>query len=178
MSLWRDSEVEVQQDTYEQDGLGSVTSLSNSTSALVDSYTYDSFGNLTASTNAFTNPFRYIARNYDSETALHYYRAYRRLSRKCCNEEQHQYSQRRQEPAESVAKKRDIEKNEFVVWYRVRNALPQRRKKNGFDQGGQDKQYSTNQHSRQNSSSPDTHKALQSRRLPFSADETETKPMI
>jgi len=60
-----------------------------------------------------------------------------------------------------MAKKRDTEKVCFVFWYRVRNALPQRRKKNGFNHGGEDNQHSTNQYSRQNSSSLDTHKALQ-----------------
>ena len=36
---------------YEQDGLGSVTSLSNAAGALANTYTYDSFGKLIASTN-------------------------------------------------------------------------------------------------------------------------------
>src|SRR5208282_5313847 len=35
---------------YEQDGLGSVTSLSNAAGALANTYNYDSFGKLTAST--------------------------------------------------------------------------------------------------------------------------------
>jgi RHS repeat-associated protein len=60
---------------YEQDGLGSVTSLSNPTGALANTYTYDTFGNLTASTGAFANPFQYTGRDYDSETGLRYYRA-------------------------------------------------------------------------------------------------------
>ncbi len=60
---------------YEADGLGSVTSLSTSTGALANSYTYDSFGNITASTGTTVNPFRYTAREYDSETSLYYYRA-------------------------------------------------------------------------------------------------------
>ena len=40
---------------YEADGLGSVKSLSNSSGMLVNTYTYDSFGNLTASTGTLTN---------------------------------------------------------------------------------------------------------------------------
>jgi len=36
---------------------------------------YDSYGKLTASTGSLVNPFRYTAREYDSETGLHYYRA-------------------------------------------------------------------------------------------------------
>lgn len=44
---------------YEQDGLDTVTSLSNSAGALAGTYAYDSFGNLTASTGTLVNPFRY-----------------------------------------------------------------------------------------------------------------------
>jgi len=46
---------------YEQDGVGSVTSLSNAAGALAQTYAFDSFGNLTASTGSVTNPFRYTA---------------------------------------------------------------------------------------------------------------------
>ncbi len=60
---------------YEADGLGSVTSLSNSTGALANTYTYDSFGNLSASTGTVTNPLRYTARELDSETGVYFYRS-------------------------------------------------------------------------------------------------------
>lgn len=60
---------------YELDGLGSVTSLSNSTGALVNTYIYDSFGKLSASTGTVTNPFQYTAREFDPETGLCEYRA-------------------------------------------------------------------------------------------------------
>jgi RHS repeat-associated protein len=60
---------------YEQDGLGSATSLSNSAGVLANTYTYDSFGKLTASTGTLTNPFQYTGRDYDLETNLRYYRA-------------------------------------------------------------------------------------------------------
>jgi RHS repeat-associated protein len=60
---------------YEADGLGSVTSLSNSSGALVNTYTYDSFGNLTATTGTIVNPIRYTAREFDSETNLYFDRA-------------------------------------------------------------------------------------------------------
>jgi RHS repeat-associated protein len=60
---------------YEQDGIGSATSLSNSSAALVNTYTYDSFGKVTASTGTLGNPFRYTAREFDSETGTYYYRA-------------------------------------------------------------------------------------------------------
>jgi RHS repeat-associated protein len=59
---------------YEADGLGSVTSLSNGAGSLAQTYTFDSFGNQTASTGSLTNPFRYTAREFDTETALYYMR--------------------------------------------------------------------------------------------------------
>ncbi len=49
---------------YEQDWIGAVTSLSNSAGALANTYTYDSFGNLTASSGAdeitVSAPFRRV----------------------------------------------------------------------------------------------------------------------
>ena len=60
---------------YQQDGLASVTSLSNSTAALANTYTYNAFGNLTASTGTTANSFQYTGRDYDPETGLRYYRA-------------------------------------------------------------------------------------------------------
>ena len=60
---------------YEQDGLGSVTSLSDSSGALASTDTYDAFGNLIASTGTLVNPFQYTGRDYDTETGLRYYRA-------------------------------------------------------------------------------------------------------
>jgi RHS repeat-associated protein len=60
---------------YQQDGLGSVTSLSNSADAVSETYTYDSYGKLTASTGTLTNPFQYTAREFDAETGIYEYRA-------------------------------------------------------------------------------------------------------
>ena len=60
---------------YEQDGLGSVTSLSASAGTLAQSYTYDSFGNTTNSSGSLTNFLRYTGREFDTETGLYYYRA-------------------------------------------------------------------------------------------------------
>ncbi len=60
---------------YEANGLGSITSLTDSAGAMAVSYTYDSFGNLTSSTGSIVNPFRYTGREFDSETGLYYYRA-------------------------------------------------------------------------------------------------------
>ena len=60
---------------YEQDGLSSVSSLSNGTGALANTYTYDTFGKLTASSGTLTNQFRYTGREFDQETGLYFYRA-------------------------------------------------------------------------------------------------------
>ncbi len=60
---------------FEQDTLSSVTSLSNPAGSLANTYTFDSFGNVTASTGTLTNPFQYTGRDNDSETGLYYYRA-------------------------------------------------------------------------------------------------------
>ena len=60
---------------YQADGLGSVTSLSDSRGSLVSTYKYDSFGNLMASTGSISNSFRYTGREFDAETGLYFYRA-------------------------------------------------------------------------------------------------------
>jgi RHS repeat-associated protein len=59
---------------YEADGLGSVTSLTDPTGAIAATYTYDSFGFMTASTGSATNWFRYTGRQFDSTGGLYYYR--------------------------------------------------------------------------------------------------------
>jgi RHS repeat-associated protein len=59
---------------YHADGLGSVTSLSNAAGALAQTYTFDSFGQLTNSSGSLTNPFQYTAREFDTETSLYFYR--------------------------------------------------------------------------------------------------------
>jgi len=60
---------------YHADGLGSTTSMTDSTGNVAASYVYDSFGKQTASTGTLTNPFQYTGRELDSETGLYYYRA-------------------------------------------------------------------------------------------------------
>jgi len=60
---------------YNADGLGSITSLGNAAGTLAQTYTFDSFGNQTASSGSLTNPFQYTAREFDPETGLYYYRA-------------------------------------------------------------------------------------------------------
>ena len=60
---------------YEADGLGSLTSLSNTAGVLAQTYTYDSFGNTTNSSGSLTNFFRYTGRDFDTETMLYFMRA-------------------------------------------------------------------------------------------------------
>lgn len=60
---------------YEQDLLDSVTSLTDSGAAVASGYTYDSFGNSTASTGTLNNPFRFTGRELDPEMGRYYYRA-------------------------------------------------------------------------------------------------------
>jgi RHS repeat-associated protein len=60
---------------YQQDGLASVTSLTNGSGAFANTYTFDSYGRLNASTGTLTNPFEYTGREWDGETSLYYYRA-------------------------------------------------------------------------------------------------------
>ena len=60
---------------YHADGLGSITSLSSAAGSIANTYAYDSFGKLTNSSGSLVNPFRYTARESDTETGLYYYRA-------------------------------------------------------------------------------------------------------
>lgn len=60
---------------YETDALGSVSSLSNPAGAVANTYTYDTFGKVTASTGTLTNSFQFTGREFDPETGLFYYRA-------------------------------------------------------------------------------------------------------
>jgi RHS repeat-associated protein len=59
---------------YQADGLGSITSLSNGTGALANTYTYDAFGKQIASSGTLTNPFQFTGREFDLETGIYYYR--------------------------------------------------------------------------------------------------------
>jgi RHS repeat-associated protein len=60
---------------FEQDGLLSTTSLTSASGAIANTYSYDSYGKLTASTGTLTNPFRYAGREFDQETGSYYNRA-------------------------------------------------------------------------------------------------------
>ena len=59
---------------YHADGLGSITAITNSTGATVNTYRYDAFGNIVSQTGTLVNPYTYTGREYDSESGLYYYR--------------------------------------------------------------------------------------------------------
>jgi RHS repeat-associated protein len=59
---------------YHADGLGSVTTITDSNRNVVQSYEYDTFGLVKPSTS-FRNGYTYTGREWDKETGLYYYRA-------------------------------------------------------------------------------------------------------
>ena len=59
---------------YYSDGLGSITTITDGSANIVQSYSYDSFGVPRPSTN-FLNPYTYTGREWEKETGLYYYRA-------------------------------------------------------------------------------------------------------
>ena len=60
---------------YHQDGLGSVTDLTDSSGATAKSYSYDAYGNILESPGTVEQPYTYTGREFDAESGLYYYRA-------------------------------------------------------------------------------------------------------
>jgi RHS repeat-associated protein len=60
---------------YHQDGLGSVTDLTDSTGVTAKSYAYDAYGNILESPGTLEQPYSYTGREFDSESGLLHYRA-------------------------------------------------------------------------------------------------------
>lgn len=58
---------------FHQDGLGSVTSITNAAHAVVQTYEYDSYGMVTPSPN-FRNSYTWTGREWDPETGTYYFR--------------------------------------------------------------------------------------------------------
>jgi RHS repeat-associated protein len=56
---------------YHADGLGSVTALTDSSGKAVQTYQYDSFGNLKDQKNRVKQPYTYTGREWDKETGLY-----------------------------------------------------------------------------------------------------------
>lgn len=60
---------------YHQDGLGSVTELTDGAGATAKAYAYDAYGNILEQTGTVENPYAYTGRELDADTGLYYYRA-------------------------------------------------------------------------------------------------------
>jgi RHS repeat-associated protein len=60
---------------YHTDHLGSVRALTDQSKAVVATYSYDAYGQPTASTGSVANPFRYAGQYRDAESGLYYLRA-------------------------------------------------------------------------------------------------------
>ena len=60
---------------YHQDGLGTVTDLTDSAGATGKSYSYDAYGTIVEQTGTVDQPYTYTGRELDQETGLYYYRA-------------------------------------------------------------------------------------------------------
>jgi RHS repeat-associated protein len=60
---------------YHEDGLGSIVAMTDASGNIVQRYSYEAFGQLTASDPTFDNFYTYTGREYDKETGLYYYRA-------------------------------------------------------------------------------------------------------
>ncbi len=59
---------------YSQDGLGSVTDLTDLSEDVVDSFTYDAYG-LPSNLSTVGNPYLYTGREYESEIDMYFYRS-------------------------------------------------------------------------------------------------------
>ena len=60
---------------YHQDGLGTVTDLTDAAGATAKSYSYDAYGNILESPGTVDQPYTYTGRELDAETGFYYYRA-------------------------------------------------------------------------------------------------------
>jgi RHS repeat-associated protein len=60
---------------YHQDQLGSVRAITNSSGMVANSYSYDAYGNTTASSGTVLNQFKYAGEYQDAESLLYYLRA-------------------------------------------------------------------------------------------------------
>lgn len=60
---------------YHQDGLGTVTELTDNNGSVAKAYAYDAYGNLLESPGTVDQPYAYTGRESDSESGLYYYRA-------------------------------------------------------------------------------------------------------
>ena len=59
---------------YHQDGLGTVTELTDSTGTVAKAYAYDAHGNIVDQPGIIESSYSYTGREFDSESGLYYYR--------------------------------------------------------------------------------------------------------
>ncbi len=60
---------------YHQDGLGTVTEMTDINGSVAKAYAYDAYGNILESPGTVEQPYTYTGRELDSESGLYYYRA-------------------------------------------------------------------------------------------------------
>ena len=60
---------------YHKDGLGSIINLTDGSGQVVQSYDYNSFGEMVLQSGNISQPFAFTGREWDQETGLYYYRA-------------------------------------------------------------------------------------------------------
>jgi RHS repeat-associated protein len=60
---------------YHQDGLGTVTELTDSAGVTAKSYAYDAWGNILQQTGTVENAYTFTGREFDAESGLYHYRA-------------------------------------------------------------------------------------------------------
>ncbi|GJQ58204.1 MAG: RHS repeat-associated core domain-containing protein [Candidatus Scalindua sp. AMX11] len=58
---------------YLYDGKGNVSALLDETQSVVETYTYDTYGNLMPSSGSFDQPFRFSTKRYDESLGMSYY---------------------------------------------------------------------------------------------------------
>jgi RHS repeat-associated protein len=68
-------EISGQKYYYHKDALGSIVAMTDESGNIVQTYEYDSFGNITSQMGSIDQPFTYTGREYDAESGLYYYRA-------------------------------------------------------------------------------------------------------
>ena len=78
ISVDRDTDADGTLDTtyyYHYDGLGSVVAMTDSAGNVVQTYVYDTFGNIVQQSGNVENVYTYTGREWDTEAGLYYYRA-------------------------------------------------------------------------------------------------------
>ena len=60
---------------YHKDGLGSITTITDTSGNVVQTYVYDTFGKIVQQTGSVENVYTYTGREWDAEAGLYYYRA-------------------------------------------------------------------------------------------------------